>query len=128
MKVKEKHRCSKRATYSLTVRVQRKNGDAVKDAQLFVLGSKSTATTDSDGKYEIDVPVGSKDTVIHPKFSNFTSGEITGKEKETVTLDITLSPAAIELKEFASNHTSHKKAPISSLLDEKKATKRLLTS
>lgn len=81
--------------------VSSENGDPVVDARLFVSGTPVEARTDEEGRFRIELPVGSYSvSVLHSEFATRTiEGVEVAMDAETER-NFELPPAGLELAEF----------------------------
>lgn len=77
------------------------SGDPVINARVFISGTASDVRTDSEGRYEISLAPGTYAiSVIHADHSTQTLDEIEVSSGEATSMDVELTPAALELPEF----------------------------
>jgi len=77
------------------------DGRSVAGARLFVSGTPVEARTDEDGRYRIELPVGTYSvSVLHNEFATRTIEQVEIKADAQTTRDFDLPPAGLELAEF----------------------------
>jgi hypothetical protein len=76
-------------------------GEPVEGARVFVRGSRNDARTGAQGRFELELPVGSRElTVIHPNFSTLTREGVKVTEGRTVSLSLSMEKKAFRLDEI----------------------------
>ena len=77
------------------------SGQPVAGAGVYVAGQTVDATTDEAGRFELTLPEGAHTlSVIHTKFSTQTIPDVAVTADQASALEITLTPASIELEDF----------------------------
>jgi len=74
----------------------------ITNARIFVKGTSTDAKTDKDGKFSIKIPadVDVSISVVHSEYSSLTINNIIVEKDESLTKEIKLTPASMELEEF----------------------------
>lgn len=92
----------------------------VVDARVFVRGYPLEGRTDEDGKFAMDVPVGTQQiTVVHPEFSTFTQPDVEVTEGQVTEIFVQMTPAAVQLEDFVVS-VPHIEGGTVALLEERK--------
>jgi len=77
-------------------------GLAVQNARVFIKGSSTEAKTDENGKFTIKIPAGVdvSISVVHSEYSAQTINKLRVEKDGTISQEIKLTPASMELEEF----------------------------
>lgn len=74
----------------------------IQNARVFVKGSSIDTKTDENGKFTINIPanIDVSISVVHSEYSAETINKLKVKKDETISTEIKLTPASMELEEF----------------------------
>lgn len=108
-------------TVSGTIRASEDEG-SVEDARVYVRGEALETRSDSSGAFSLAVPSGVHQlSIIHPGFATLTVSKVEVRPGKTVTLDLSLRPASVEMDEMVVTG-SHIKGGIATLIAERRET------
>ncbi len=103
--------------------VSSEEGTPVAGARVLVRGAEGEAETDAQGRFQLQVPVGTQSvSVIHTKYSLQTTNDIEVKKDETTEVKIELSPAATQLDDVVITAPYIQGGVASVLADRRKST------
>jgi hypothetical protein len=92
----------------------------VQGASVYVRGAPVEAQSDASGQFTLDLPEGTYQlSVIHPRFSTQSVPDVVVKGGETAKVDVSMSPASVELDELVVT-APHIQGGIAAVLDERK--------
>lgn len=95
-------------------------GEPVVGARVYVAGQAAEATTDAEGRFSLQVPVGSHVlSVLHTKYSTQKVPGVEVTEGATAEVEVQLTPAAIELEDFVIT-APHISGGVASVMDERR--------
>ncbi|MBN2804025.1 MAG: TonB-dependent receptor [Deltaproteobacteria bacterium] len=76
-------------------------GQPVKGMKIFVRGINGETQTDENGKYKIELPVGTYDlSFLHQDFTTISKKDVLVKENEITTLNIDATPLGVTLADY----------------------------
>lgn len=100
--------------------ISSEQGTPVAGARVLVRGVDAEAVTDSDGRFQLEVPVGTQSvSVIHTKHSLQTVNDIEVKKDEETQLSIELTPAATQLEDVVIT-APHIQGGVASVISERR--------
>lgn len=95
-------------------------GEPVVGAGVFVAGQQAEASTDAEGHFKLELPIGTHTlSIIHGKYSTQTLPNVKVEEGKATKLQVSLTPAAIELQEFVVT-APHISGGVASVLDSRR--------
>ncbi|MFP4598798.1 MAG: TonB-dependent receptor domain-containing protein [Persicimonas sp.] len=105
--------------------VSLEGGEPVEGARVFVRGLDVEAKTDADGRFELEVPVGTWDVwVIHSQFSTASRDGVDVVADEPTDIDFELTPTSVRLDAFTVTIPRIEGGTIS-LLEERRETNQV---
>jgi outer membrane receptor protein involved in Fe transport len=81
--------------------VNEENGEPIAGARVFVRGQPGEATTDADGRFVFNLPVGVHDvSILHQQYTTVTEKNVSVVSGKATTLDLKATPLGVMLSDF----------------------------
>lgn len=107
--------------------VSAETGKPIKDAQVFLSGSKQKLRTDEQGQVMATVPAGRYSvSLLHNAYSSQTQDEVDIKNAQTTDLSFKLTPAGVELAEYVVLEP-HLAGTVASVIEEQRTATSVAT-